>query len=61
VLNTTADWKIAPDLGSAAGTIKSFDDVPDNGYLYLTVGTNSSPTAGTYTAGRFIIQMWGYK
>ena len=61
VLNTTADWKIAPDLGSAAGTIKSFDDVPDNGYLYLTVGTNSSPTAGEYTAGRFIIQMWGYK
>jgi len=60
VLESTADWKIAPTIGSAAGTIKSFGNVPDNGYLYLTVGTNSSPTAGNYSSGRFIIQMWGY-
>ena len=52
VLNTGADW--------AVGTIKAFGDVPDNGYLYLTVGTSSSPTAGDYTAGRFLIQLWGY-
>jgi len=52
VLNTGADW--------TAGTIKAFADVPDNGYLYFTVGTSSSPTAGDYTAGRFLIQMWGY-
>jgi len=60
VLNTGADWKIAPASTSAAGTIKSFGDVPDNGYLYFTVGTSSSPTAGNYSAGRFLIQMWGY-
>ena len=52
VLSTGADW--------ATGTVKAFGDVSANGYLYLTVGTSSSPTAGNYTAGRFIIQMWGY-
>ena len=58
VLNASADWQIG--TVNAAGTIKAFSGIPDNGYLYLTVGTNSTPTAGTYTAGRFIIQMWGY-
>ena len=52
VLSTGADW--------ATGTVKAFGDVSANGYLYLTVGTSSSPTAGEYSAGRFIIQMWGY-
>ena len=28
-------------------------------YLYLTVGTNSTPTAGTYTAGIYLIEFWG--
>jgi len=30
-----------------------------NHYLYLTVGTASTPTAGTYTAGIFLIEFWG--
>lgn len=28
-------------------------------YLYLTVGTSSTPTAGTYTAGIFLVEFWG--
>jgi hypothetical protein len=34
-------------------------DITDNHYLYLAVGTNSTPTAGTYTAGRFLIRLHG--
>ena len=30
-----------------------------NQYLYLTTGTSSTPTAGTYTAGIFLIEFWG--
>jgi len=30
-----------------------------NQYLYLGVGTSSTPTAGTYTAGIFLIEFWG--
>jgi len=31
----------------------------NNYYLYLAVGTDSSPTAGTYGAGKFIIKLYG--
>lgn len=30
-----------------------------NQYLYLTTGTASTPTAGTYTAGIFLVEFWG--
>ncbi len=30
-----------------------------NAFLYLTVGTASTPTAGTYTTGIFVITFWG--
>jgi hypothetical protein len=30
-----------------------------NQYLYLTVGTSSTPTAGAYTAGQFLIELYG--
>lgn len=33
-------------------------DVPANAYLYLVNG--EAGTAGTYTAGKFLIEMWGY-
>ena len=29
-------------------------------YIYLAVGTNSSPAAGTYDAGKIIIRIYGY-
>lgn len=53
LLATTADWTI--DLARA------LTDIPADGeYLYLSVGTVTSPTAGTYTAGKFLIELFGY-
>ncbi len=53
LLNTAADWTI--DL------VRAFTGVPADGeYIYLAVGTATSPTAGTYTAGKFLIEFWGY-
>lgn len=52
LLDTAADWTI--------GTVKAFSAMPAaNQYLYLTTGTSSTPTAGTYTAGKFLIEMYG--
>lgn len=43
-----------------AGTTKALTAFPADGqYLYLTVGTASTPTAGTYTAGKFLITLYG--
>lgn len=53
LLAAAADW--------AAGDAKLFTAGPADGqYLYLTVGTASTPTAGTYTAGKFLIELFGY-
>lgn len=42
-----------------AGTVKEFSaDVAANKYLYLTGG--AAGTAGTYTAGKFLIDLYGY-
>lgn len=52
LLNTATDW--------TAGTSKTFTTNPsDANYLYLAVGTDSSPTAGTYTTGKFLIELYG--
>lgn len=53
LLAAAADW--------TAGAVKVFTAFPATGqYLYLTVGTGSTPTAGTYTAGKFLIELEGY-
>lgn len=53
LLAAAADW--------AAQDVKEFTSYPSDGqYLYLTTGTNSTPTAGTYTAGKFLIELYGY-
>ncbi len=54
VLDAAGDW--------AAATVKTIGaTVPAaNSYLYLSVGTASSPTAGTYTAGKFVLELFGY-
>lgn len=53
LLAAAADWTV--------GTTKGFTAFPADGeYLYLTVGTASTPTAGTYTAGKFLITLYGY-
>jgi hypothetical protein len=42
----------------ASGTVKGSTDVPDDGeYLYLTGG--EAGTAATYTAGKFLIELFG--
>jgi hypothetical protein len=55
VFDAAADW-------TAGLTRVAATNVPAaNQYLYLTVGTNSTPTAGTYTAGKFLIELFGYR
>jgi len=52
VLTAAADW--------SAGDVKYASSLPTAGkYLYLTTGTDSTPTAGTYTAGKFLIEIVG--
>ena len=52
VLAAAADW--------SAGDVKYASSLPTAGkYLYLTTGTDSTPTAGTYTAGKFLIEIVG--
>lgn len=41
-----------------AGLTKEFDTVAANKYLYLTCG--EAGTVGTYTAGKFLIELFGY-
>ena len=36
------------------------DNSAQNDYVYLAVGTGSSPTAGTYDAGKLVIRLYGY-
>jgi hypothetical protein len=54
VVDRAGDW--------AAGDIRSIGAVVPaaNQYLYLAVGTSSTPTAGTYTAGKYLIRLFGY-
>jgi hypothetical protein len=52
LLEVGADWTI--DLFRALTGVPAADE-----YLYLTVGTASTPTAGTYTAGKFLIELYG--
>lgn len=53
LLAAAADWTI--------GAVKPFTAFPAaSSYLYLTVGTSSTPTAATYTAGKFLIELLGY-
>jgi hypothetical protein len=53
LLETAADW--------TETTVKVLATMPAaDKYLYLTVGTSDTPTAGTYTAGKFLIELEGY-
>jgi hypothetical protein len=53
LLAAAADW--------AANDVKTLSAVPAaDEYLYLAVGTGSTPTAGDYTAGKFLIELEGY-
>lgn len=52
VFDAAGDWGTVTQvrMGTAPGA---------NQYLYLAVGTSSTPTAGAYTAGIFLIEFWG--
>jgi hypothetical protein len=61
VTGLTAEVKVfdaAGDWGTVTAVRMAGPPVA-NQYLYLTVGTASTPTAGTYTAGIFKIEFWG--
>lgn len=53
LLAAAADWAI--------GDVKVLTAFPADGeFLYLSVGTVTAPIAGTYTAGKFLIELEGY-
>lgn len=53
VVDSAGDWTLGRSVAAAL--------MPGaNDYLYFTVGTASTPTAGTYTAGKFLITLYGY-
>lgn len=53
VVASAADWTLLAE--------KAVTGIPTDGqYLYLTVGTDSTPTANTYDAGKFLIELYGY-
>lgn len=53
VVDAGADWTL--------GLEKMVSAIPGaNQYLYLTVGTASTPAAGTYSAGKFLLTLFGY-
>ncbi len=52
IFDAAGDWGTVTQVRMAAAPAA-------DSYLYLTVGTNSTPTAGTYTAGIYLIEFWG--
>ena len=55
VITAGAAWTVNKTQSATPAT-----DIPaDNKYLYLTCG--AAGTVGTYTAGQFLIEMWGYE
>lgn len=59
VADLTETVLITSGAAWASGTVKGSTGVPANGdYLYLTSG---EAVAGTYTAGKFLIELFGYE
>ena len=49
------------DLVKGLNAVGAVNDNSASGdYVYLTVGTGTSPTAGTYSAGKLVIRIYGY-
>jgi hypothetical protein len=57
LIDTGADW--VKGL-TKTGTVDDASASDDAQYLYLAVGTSSSPSAGTYSAGKYVIRLIGY-
>ncbi len=59
VTDLTETVLITSGAAWASGTVRASTGVPANGeYLYLTAG---EAAAGTYTAGKFLIELFGYE
>jgi len=54
LVDRAGDWA-AGDIRAIGAVVPAADQ-----YLYLAVGTSSTPTAGAYTAGKFLIELFGY-
>jgi len=57
VIASAADWVLGAFKKKAAATVLTAN-LADY-YLHLCVGTSSGPTNGTYTAGKFLIRLYG--
>jgi len=54
LVDRAGDWAVG-DIRAIGAIVPAA-----NQYLYLAVGTSSTPTAGAYTAGKFLIELFGY-
>ncbi len=54
IVDSNGDW--------TAGRLKYLSVMPVNGkgYMYLAVGTGTTPSAGEYGVGKFLITLYGY-
>ena len=74
-VSSASDAAGGDDIGAEAGYAKIFDAAANwtlglqralsgvivaDYYLYLSVGTGSTPDAGEYGAGKFLIELYGY-
>jgi len=63
VITGALDWTIGESISSdnKGGTHIVLTTGLDDHYVYLAVGTSSSPTNGTYTAGKYVVVLEGVK
>jgi len=63
VITGAGDWTIGESISSdnKGGTHIVLTTGLDDHYVYLAVGTSSSPTNGTYTAGKYVVVLEGVK
>lgn len=54
LVDSGGDWTDNREIG-----LTGVPDADANEYLYLAVGTASTPAAGTYTAGKFVLTLYG--
>tara|TARA_R100001369_G_scaffold26938_1_gene48677 strand:+ start:53 stop:751 length:699 start_codon:yes stop_codon:yes gene_type:complete len=63
VITGAGDWTLGESVSSdnKGGTHIVLTSGLDDHFVYLAVGTSSSPTNGTYTAGKYVIVLEGVK
>mgnify|MGYP003115846507 CR=1 FL=1 len=63
VITGAGDWTLGESVSSdnKGGTHIVLTSGLDDHFVYLAVGTSSSPTNGTYTAGKYVVVLEGVK